>query len=160
MKHFYDTLNNDFRCKHCKNFVSTDPSLSGVNNRNHCPYCLWSRHMDWQTPGDRLSACNGCMKPIGLTLKRINKKYGRAQGELMLIHVCEECSRVSINRTAADDMAQAIIEIFNASLYIDASIASLLHSSGIQPLGPKDEMVVRSRLFGLDPQQMPQYRFA
>ena len=30
----------DFRCAHCNAIVSSAHMLSGVNNRNHCPYCL------------------------------------------------------------------------------------------------------------------------
>ncbi|HEY4722578.1 MAG TPA: RNHCP domain-containing protein, partial [Anaerolineae bacterium] len=72
----------DFVCVHCRNFVSAQAVLSGVRNRNHCPYCLSSRHLDLYAAGDRLSACKARMKPIGLTLKRQSKKYARCdQGE-------------------------------------------------------------------------------
>jgi hypothetical protein len=47
----------EFKCGHCHAFVSMEPILSGVQNRNHCPYCLWSRHLDLYEAGDRLSAC-------------------------------------------------------------------------------------------------------
>ena len=62
-----------FRCTHCGAFVTRDTLLSGVVNRNHCPYCLWSRHVDWQRAGDRMSACKGRMYPVGLALKRERK---------------------------------------------------------------------------------------
>ena len=80
-----------FLCKHCYVYVSSASFLSGVQNRNHCPYCLWSRHLDLYAAGDRLSACKSSMKPIGLTTKVINKKYGYGRGELMLIHLCTDC---------------------------------------------------------------------
>ena len=48
-----------FTCIHCKREISSDPILSGVNNRNHCPYCLHSRHVDLYQAGDRLNACKG-----------------------------------------------------------------------------------------------------
>ena len=80
-----------FFCKHCNGYVSSAAFLSGVQNRNHCPYCLWSRHLDLYSAGDRLSACKSSMRPIGLTSKATNKKYGPGRGELMLIHLCTDC---------------------------------------------------------------------
>ena len=89
----------DFRCAHCHVLVSSAQLLSGVNNRNHCPYCLWSCHLDLYAAGDRLSACKAPMKPIGLTMKKSRNKYRlEARGELMLIHECVDCKTLSINR--------------------------------------------------------------
>ncbi len=149
MKHHFDTITSDFRCKHCHNYVSTDPLLSGVNNRNHCPYCLYSRHMDLYKAGDRLSACKAEMKPVGLALKRTNKKYGSRQGELMMIHQCVECGSVSINRIAADDDNETILAIFNGSLHLDPIAGSRISQSGIQALQAADLGLVRARLYGI-----------
>ena len=94
----------DFRCAHCHVIVPCAHLVSAVNNRNHCPYCLWSCHLDLYTAGDRLSACKAPMTPIGLTMKQSRNKYQRERrGELMLIHQCTECRTLSINRIAADD---------------------------------------------------------
>src|SRR5262245_51293735 len=107
----------DFRCAHCHNLVSSAHRLSGVNNRNHCPYCLWSYHLDLFAAGDRLSACKGQMKPIGLTMKKSRNKYRlESHGELMLIHECMECAALSINRIAADDDSESILRVFQESL--------------------------------------------
>ena len=98
----------DFRCAHCHNIVPAAHIVSGVNNRNHCPYCLWSFHLDLFVAGDRLSACKGQMRPIGLTMKKSRNKYQiKSRGELMLIHECIECRTLSINRIAADDDPEA-----------------------------------------------------
>ena len=43
----------DFVCAHCHALVSSAHWLSGGNNRNHCPYCLWSYHLDLYAAGDR-----------------------------------------------------------------------------------------------------------
>src|SRR5512138_335612 len=118
MNHHFDTITSDFRCKHCHAYVSTDPLLSGVNNRNHCPYCLHSRHLDLHEAGDRLSACKGEMKPVALTVKRTHNKYGNggnSRGELMLVHQCVECGKISANRIAADDIADFVLEIYQCS---------------------------------------------
>jgi hypothetical protein len=110
----------DFRCGHCKNHVSAAHALSGVNNRNHCPYCLWSRHLDLFSGGDRLSACKGKMKPIGLTMKKDRNKYRLAsRGELMLVHECVECGSLSINRIAADDDPESLMDAFHRSFLLN-----------------------------------------
>jgi DNA-directed RNA polymerase subunit RPC12/RpoP len=138
-----------FVCSHCRNLVLTQTWVSGVQNRNHCPYCLHSRHLDLDQPGDRLSACKGIMRPIGVTLKKTHKKYGaRNAGELMLIHQCQECGKLSINRIAADDDPQAILAVFIASLSLDPARQTLLAHSGIQLLNEQDMPVLRRGLFG------------
>ncbi len=43
-----------FKCASCGAMVSTARESSGVNNRNHCPLCLCSRHVDEFKAGDRL----------------------------------------------------------------------------------------------------------
>ena len=148
MKYLYDTINSDFRCKHCHNYVSTDPALSGVNNRNHCPYCLYSRHLDLYQAGDRLAACKEKMRPVALTLKQTRKKYGRDQGELMLVHQCIDCGSISINRIAADDDAETILSIFRSSQHLDPHTHAQIIRSGVQALNEAAADVVRARLFG------------
>ena len=139
----------DFRCAHCDAFVSCMHLLSGVNNRNHCPYCLWSCHLDLYVAGDRLSACKAPMKPIGLTMKRGRNKYQReSRGELMLIHECVECRTLSINRLAADDDSETVITVFHESLKFGSEIHSLCLQHGIILLEAKDSQIVYTRLYG------------
>ncbi len=140
---------DDFVCLHCHNFVSAQAALAGVHHRNHCPYCLSSRHLDLYAAGDRLSACKARMKPIALTLKRQSKKYARfAQGELMLVHRCEECGQFAINRIAADDDNEAIVAVYQNSLRIDQHLSSRAAEEGITLLGLADKQLVEWRLFG------------
>lgn len=137
-----------FLCRHCKHYVSTVFFVSGVHNRNHCPYCLWSRHLDLYIPGDRLSACKSTMKPIGLTIKSTWKRYGHGQGELMLIHLCTECENLSINRTATDDDPQALFDIYEDSFRVDTLTRVRLVADDIHILEPADRDMVRVNLFG------------
>jgi hypothetical protein len=142
---------DDFTCRQCKALVYTQPVLSGVRNRNHCPYCLWSRHVDWQVAGDRLSACKAGMEPIGLTVKHRYEKYGnRCSGELMLIHRCRECGKISINRIAADDLSDRLMEIFHTSVGMDMVTRNRLQSSGIQLLRRAEYKLVSHQLYGID----------
>jgi hypothetical protein len=123
--------------------------LSGVNNRNHCPYCLWSCHLDLFAAGDRLSACKGQMRPIGLTMKKSRNKYRlEAGGELMLVHACIECGTLSINRIAADDVPESIMEAFNESLLLGYPIRARCEQKQIRMLGPEDSGNLYSQLHG------------
>jgi RNHCP domain len=138
----------DFRCAHCSHIVSSAHWLSGVNNRNHCLYCLWSRHLDLYAAGDRLSACKAPMQPVALTAKRSRDKYNRGHGELMLVHLCTDCDCISINRIAADDDASTLLEIFNASLALPARTRSLLLEADIDFLPPDSLPQLHRQLFG------------
>ena len=81
-----------FICKNCNKKVFLN--APGTKNRNHCPYCLYSLHVDVES-GDRKSPCNGKMRPIG--------KFCKDDGEEMLVHECEKCGFVRWNRIAGDD---------------------------------------------------------
>lgn len=82
-----------FTCGHCQRYVG--PLPSGGRNRNHCPYCLYSRHVDAERSGDRASACKGMMEPIGV--------FERPNGEEVIVHRCVKCGFERFNRVGADD---------------------------------------------------------
>jgi hypothetical protein len=82
-----------FRCGHCRLDVPT--GAPGTAHRNHCPNCLWSRHLDDDTPGDRDARCGALMEPIAITV--------RGDGEWVLIHRCGGCGELHLNRSAGDD---------------------------------------------------------
>ena len=137
----------DFKCGYCGNLVSSMHMLSGVNNRNHCPYCLWSCHLDLYSAGDRLSACKGQMKPIGLTMKKSRNKYRLdARGELMLIHECMDCGSLSINRIAADDDSESILLVFENSLKYGQN--QRCKREDIEMLGMRESKIVHEQLYG------------
>jgi hypothetical protein len=139
----------DFKCAHCHAIVSSAQFSSGVNNRNHCPYCLWSCHLDLYVAGDRLSACKAPMKPSGLTVKKGRNKYQReTRGELMLIHQCVECKTLSINRIAADDDSETILSIFHESLMLSYELRALCIQRGIVNLDAENREIVFTQLYG------------
>ncbi len=82
-----------FVCGHCGRVAPT--LASGGRHRNHCPYCLYSRHVDDQRPGDRASVCGALMAAIGV--------FQRPNGEYVLTHRCVGCGLERFNRIAADD---------------------------------------------------------
>ena len=149
MKAFRVDNNTDFKCRHCSAYVSASSALAGVANRNHCPYCLWSRHLDLFEAGDRLAACKAPMRPVGLTLKNSRNKYARIRsGELMLVHLCTDCERISINRIAADDVRQAILEVFKASLVSPDRTRQQFAIGEINLLGNESFEMVYQQLYG------------
>jgi hypothetical protein len=132
-----------FRCSHCKEWVIIN-SFMGTVNRNHCPSCLWSKHVDEQK-GDRQAVCQAGMKPIGLTFKHEGQFK---QGELMLIHECAGCSKLSINRIARDDSNDSILVVYNVSKQA-SGLFIVLERHGIYLLGAEDENEIQAQLFGL-----------
>lgn len=120
-----------------------------MQNRNHCPACLWSRHLDWFEAGDRLSGCRAAMEPVGLTTKRSKNKYARERdGELMLIHRCTGCAKIVINRIGGDDSSAAILEIFDSSCVLGLVLPAELGASDVSILTEADRELVQRRLFG------------
>ncbi len=88
-----ESRDGTFRCRHCKTIVGVP--ISGGRHRNHCPLCLYSRHVDWKRPGDRRSECRSMMRAVGV--------FTRGDGEQVLIHLCLGCGVERHNRVAADD---------------------------------------------------------
>lgn len=97
-------INKIFQCIHCHKNVSE--KALGTANRNHCNFCLWSKHVD-EKIGDRKSSCQGAMEPVGVTFKK--------NGELMLTYKCVVCSKFVNNRIAGDDNTDEIMKIVGRS---------------------------------------------
>ena len=80
----------DFTCEHCGAVVTGD------GYTNHCPTCLWSKHVDLH-PGDRAESCGGLMEPIQLIKKG---------DSFSLTHRCTRCGEEhSVRTVAGDDLA-------------------------------------------------------
>lgn len=95
------TSAEEFKCGHCRTFVG--PPISGGRHRNHCPLCLFSRHVDRQSPGDRLSDCRSLMEPVGTWFRR--------NGEQVIVHRCLGCGETRNCRVAADDYHGACMHL-------------------------------------------------
>lgn len=85
--------NENFICGNCGNQV--EPIRFGGSYRNHCPRCLFSRHVDGDVPGDRASPCGGLMAPVAV--------FTRRNGEHVVVHKCQKCGLERFNRIAGDD---------------------------------------------------------
>lgn len=96
-----ESRDGTFRCRQCKTIVGVP--ISGGRHRNHCPLCLYSRHVDRRSPGDRASACKSMMPATGL--------FTRRGGEQVLVHECLGCGVSRHNRIAADDNIVATMRL-------------------------------------------------
>lgn len=85
----------DFTCEQCGTHVSGD------GYTNHCPECLYSKHVDVE-PGDRAATCLGLMKPIGIE---------GASPEYTVVHSCVKCGLEKRNKVHASDNIKTILRI-------------------------------------------------
>jgi DNA-directed RNA polymerase subunit RPC12/RpoP len=81
-----------FVCEHCGKDVAP---LAHGTYRNHCPHCLYSKHVDEEGPGDRASSCGELMEPIGLDQ---DGKKG-----FVILYLCTKCGVERRNKAALDD---------------------------------------------------------
>lgn len=93
-KKFERTI-EDFVCEHCGREVK------GNGYTNHCPQCLWSKHVDIN-PGDRREECKGLMQPSQVTLK---------EGEYVILHKCIRCGFTRNNKTVKEDNFDTLVKI-------------------------------------------------
>jgi DNA-directed RNA polymerase subunit RPC12/RpoP len=96
MKRF-NMIDEKFICEHCHKEVDE----LGYTARDHCPYCLYSKHVDIN-PGDRMNPCKGLLKPIDI--EKFKDTY-------KIIYKCESCGKIHKNIMANDDDFDLIIEL-------------------------------------------------
>ena len=94
----FNEIDEEFVCENCGKLVSP----LGYSCRNHCPFCLYSKHVDIN-PGDRAESCHGLLEPIGVELQ--NKKG------YMIIYKCTKCGAIRKNVAAKDDDMKKIIKL-------------------------------------------------
>jgi len=91
----FQRTKEDFTCERCGFFVR------GNGYTNHCPQCLWSKHVD-VNPGDRQATCQGLMEPVGVEIK---------DGEYIILHRCVSCGFEKRNKMAKDDNFDAVLQL-------------------------------------------------
>jgi hypothetical protein len=91
---FIRTTEN-FNCEKC------GLSVEGNGYTNHCPQCLWSKHVDI-SPGDRAGTCGGMMEPIGVTKKG---------SEYIILLKCVKCGLEKPNKAVKEDDFNTIVQI-------------------------------------------------
>lgn len=89
----------DFVCEHC------GAKVVGDGYTNHCPQCLWSKHVDIN-PGDRAAICQALMEPIGLIVGK----------EWIIVHRCLGCGKTIKNKVAEKDDRDQLVVLANKVL--------------------------------------------
>lgn len=89
--------NESFTCEHCSKHVEK----AAVGYRNHCPFCLYGKHVDIN-PGDRANTCQGLLVPVGVA----KEKHG-----WKISYQCEKCGAELRNKAADDDSMDLIIKL-------------------------------------------------
>ena len=93
----FTMIDEKFKCENC----GMDVNTLEYSARDHCPYCLYSKHVDIM-PGDRLNTCKGLLEPIGI------EKY---KNTYKIIYKCLKCGQVHKNVMAKDDNYDLIIKL-------------------------------------------------
>ena len=91
---FIKTVEN-FACEKC------GIAVEGTGYTNHCPKCLWSKHVDVE-PGDRRAKCRGMMAP---------QSVEGSSPEYRIIHKCERCGIERAVALSGDDDADAVVRL-------------------------------------------------
>lgn len=87
----------EFICENCHKNVTK----LGYTARDHCPYCLYSKHVDIN-PGDRENECGGMLEPIGI--EKFKNTY-------KIIYKCQKCHQIHKNIISNDDNFEKIINL-------------------------------------------------
>jgi len=82
-----------FTCAHC----GRDVLPLGYTSRNHCPFCLWSLHLDIN-PGDRAADCGAPMEPL---FAEPDPRRG-----FIITHRCTKCGALRRNKAASEAKIQ------------------------------------------------------
>ena len=77
-------------------------SVMGGRYNDHCPNCLWSKHVDDQIPGDRASTCGSLMEPVGVVQKH---------GKWRIIEQCLKGDKTFIVDSTPQDNFDLIIAL-------------------------------------------------
>jgi len=95
MSNFLKKVEN-FTCDFC------GAKVKGSGYTNHCPKCLYGKHVDEEVPGDRASGCRGLMVPVRAEVRG---------EEYILIHRCQKCGKVTRNKTTKEDNFEEILKL-------------------------------------------------
>lgn len=96
-KNFITPEKEPYICGHCGSKVM------GGRFNNHCPQCLWSKHVDAKVPGDRVSDCQHLMQPVGVTKGKMDK--------WRIIQKCTGCDHTFTVNSSPNDNLDRIIEL-------------------------------------------------
>ncbi|MFZ2152835.1 MAG: RNHCP domain-containing protein [Microgenomates group bacterium] len=88
----------NFICGNCGNEVIGD------GYTDHCPKCLWAKHVDRIIPGDRESDCQGMMEPVGTEFRISNFEF-------QIKYECTKCRHKFRVREGKGDDREKLMEL-------------------------------------------------
>lgn len=85
----------------------------GKSSRDHCPYCLYSKHIDI-FPGDRKNPCGGTLMPI--------QSYPDAKKGFIIEYICKKCGekvrcKAALEGNSPDDTDEIIRLTVNQKIF-------------------------------------------
>ena len=83
-------------CGNCGNKVTGD------GYTDHCPKCLWGKHVDEAIPGDRASECKGALEPVGAVY---------IKGKFKISYKCQKCRHIFNVREGKGDEREKLMEL-------------------------------------------------
>jgi ribosomal protein L37AE/L43A len=95
MKNFIRKKEN-FKCEKC------GFGVAGNGYTDHCPKCLWGKHVDREIPGDRESDCRGLMEPVRVLYEK---------GEYKIIYKCTKCNHEFRVRAGEGDDQEELLKL-------------------------------------------------
>jgi tRNA(Ile)-lysidine synthetase-like protein len=90
-------IDDPFFCVVC----GSDVKIGGAKVRDHCPFCLHSRHVD-RIPGDRSAGCGGTLVPVSLD------KSGDSE---VINYECDRCEETSRCSAHPDDDRELLVAL-------------------------------------------------
>lgn len=97
-KRNFTRVREDFECENC------GYRMRGDGYTDHCPRCLWGKHVDDEIPGDRASDCKQLMEPRRVIYEK---------GEYKIEYKCSGCSHTFRVRSGVDDDREKLLELVN-----------------------------------------------
>ena len=78
--------------------------MEGDGYTDHCPNCLWAKHVDEEIPGDRASECGGLMEPVRVFYEK---------GDFKIEYQCQKCSHKFRVRSDERDNREMLLSLVN-----------------------------------------------
>lgn len=90
----------NFVCEHC------GTEVTGDGYTDHCPQCLWGKHVDDQIPGDRAAECRALMEPMETSYEK---------GEFRIFYRCTGCKHTFTVWANKDDNRELLVQLTSVS---------------------------------------------
>ena len=94
----FKKVKENFICENC------GEKVEGDGYTDHCPKCLWGKHVDEEIPGDRKSDCGGPMRPVECIYK---------SGEFKIHYKCSKCRHEFWVREGKEDERRKLMELLD-----------------------------------------------